>query len=1061
MRRIGAALILIFIVGITFSQHSDDGLLDNLFYAKAIKSYEKELKKNPQDSIVRHNLAIAYNKTGQSDKAFEQYLQLISIDFNEFNAEDWNNIAQYSTSAGLVDLSDIAYDKLTTLYPDYSYQTSRLNEKYYKAENYLPINSSSNDFSPVFYNGIIVFTSDRASNVYDLSKDDWNASPFLSVFTFDTLSNKTKVFGGDINHEGHNGPISFSESGDIAYVTHASKEAKKGINHSKVLITTSSKADKWDIPIEYNLNEDNSFSCAHAVLLDELNMMVFSSNKPGGSGEMDLYYITFGEGNGFSEPINITTINTPFNDVFPCKDDNDPNSLYFSSNGYRGFGGLDIYKTTFVNGKWSTPKLMPKAINSSYDDFGIVFTSQNTGFVSSNRIGGSGGDDIYSFIQSDKFILEGYLVDEEKHLPLPLQKVYIIDEHDQIIDSVISNEEGYFNYAQLPYQKVGLQPASEDGTEMVIRPIDQNLPKDPYVNIQLMSSKGFVDDSIALEQPEIITYVIETYKGKRSRCVVFENGDKAVAITFYVKSREGKIIDYISTGTNGCFKLEKLYPEGSFLELFEEFLELKMRIVDQPDEEKNNWQEATSDIRIITDHKCVEYEDGAPAINVSFAVKDKEGNIVDKIVTNQNGCFSVRKLYDDDTYLELIEESLVDLGMKLMPPFDDSTFSWQKSDDRIIIKYGRKCMVFKAGGHPNNAKYLIKDQAGNTVEGSVTDENGCLKVKKLYGDDEYMVYVLDEEGLTYSAKMDKDKRSYLLLDRTEIGTEEFEYVTITVKRCVEYEDGDKAVEIRFAVMSESDQKMDQLITDQHGCFTIRKLYDKSHLKIDDEELVTMGIQFKNPSDAVDNWYLSEKRIVLTLGKKCLTYENGDEASNAGYNIRNEKDEIVESSITDLEGCLKMKKLYGDGNYYIELLDEEGLAIKIPIEKHESTETTSRVESKVVLNNIYFDFGSYNLSSESKKILKELANKMKNDTGLSLNVHAHTDSRGSEKINEELSQKRADAVAKYLISQGISKHRIATFGHGESQLLNGCDDNTKCSDQEHAKNRRIEFEYIRG
>lgn len=1047
---IRAAVTLVFLLSslMSFTQVNDNRELSQLHYSDAIKDAKKTIKKDPENLSARHTLAIAYGKTGLYDESFAEYLHLISADYKDFSAEDWNNIAQYSLSQGMTDLSDIAFSKLEEVAPTILTQQHPSINGYFKPFNLTSLNSEFNEFSPVFYNEQIVFTSDRPSSAYDLSKNDWTSTSYLSVFRMDTITGKIKPFGDQLNEEGHNGPISFSKSEETVYITHAFKEDKNTINNSRIVVANWNSKN-WKQKELFEFGSDKEYSFAHPVFLESLNMLVFSSNKEGGKGNMDLYFSKNVNGT-WQEPVNISSINTPFNEVFPCKDNDDPNSLYFSSNGYKGYGGLDIYKTTYNNGKWSKPELLPKAINSNFDDFGVVFTDENSGYVSSNRPGGKGGDDIFQFIRSDKFILEGYLVDDQDYLPIPLQKVYIVDDNNYIIDSVFSNDEGFFTYNRLPYQSIGLMPSSEDGQEMIIRPKSENIIKDPLTSIYLMTSKGFVDDSIALDQPEVVTYILTGYKGKKSRCVVYENGDKAVSIIFTVKDKDGKIIDKIQTGKNGCFKLEKLYPDDSYLELSEEFVALQMRIVDPTEEEKTNWQEETTDIRIISNKKCVEYEDGTPAINVAFAVKDSTGKIVDKIVTNQNGCFNVRKLYDENSYLELLEENLVGLGMKLMPPYDDEKFEWLKSDDLIILKYGRKCMVFKNGGHPTNAKYIVKDEDGNVIDGSLTDKEGCLKVKKLVADNSYSVYVLDEEGLTYKAKMDTNRHSYLILDRTEMDTDEFEFVTITVKRCVEYEDGSKAVQVKFAVISESDQLEDRFITDHNGCFTMHKLYDNTTLVIDDEELLSMGMRFKDPTAAEDGWYYQEDRIILTFAEKCLTYENGQKASNAKYQIKKGDQEVIESSFTDENGCLKMKKLYLNGEYHIELLDEEGMTIRIPLEPVTS--------EKVVFDNIYFEFGKYDLTPDSKEVLKDLAEKMKTQPNLKVVVNAHTDARGSEKINQNLSEKRANSVANYLSNMGISKDRIQTHGYGESNLINGCDDNSDCSDEEHSKNRRIEFEF---
>lgn len=484
--------LLLFFFLVSFSQEGSKNDLSKLHFSDAIKTNQKLLSKDTANLNVRHNLAIAYCKTGKIKEAYEQYRLLVSADYKDLTTEDWNNIAQFALANGDVKMANMAYDQLSQITPIQRIYLS--DNGYYESANVEDLNSDNNDFSPVGYEDQLVFTSDRPLNVYDLSKDNWTAASYLGVFKFDTTSRKVIPFGEKLNELGHTGPVSFSQKQDVAFITHSYKKNKKGVNQTEILIGSKGKNWKEKSLYEYSNNDDVSY--AHPVLLEELNMLVFSSNQEGGSGDMDLYYSKYENGK-WQEPVNIQEINTPFKEVFPCVKVGEPSTIYFSSNGYRGFGGLDIYQSTYENGKWSEPKLLPRAINSSFDDFGLFFTDDKNGFVSSNRPGGLGGDDIYRFNRSNHFLIEGYLVDESNLMPLPFQKVYLIGSNNQIIDSVIADSEGYFRYNQLPYQNVGLMPPSEENVEMVIRPLDQNISKDPYTNMYLVSSKGYLMDSIA------------------------------------------------------------------------------------------------------------------------------------------------------------------------------------------------------------------------------------------------------------------------------------------------------------------------------------------------------------------------------------------------------------------------------------------------------------------------------------------------------------------------------------------------------------------------------------
>lgn len=109
-----------------------------------------------------------------------------------------------------------------------------------------------------------------------------------------------------------------------------------------------------------------------------------------------------------------------------------------------------------------------------------------------------------------------------------------------------------------------------------------------------------------------------------------------------------------------------------------------------------------------------------------------------------------------------------------------------------------------------------------------------------------------------------------------------------------------------------------------------------------------------------------------------------------------------------------------------------------------------------LGNVYFDLNSSVVNRKSKKVLDSIALLFEEIPSLKLKVASHTDSRGTSKYNDWLSQRRVTKTKQYLLSKGVSDDRVLTEAYGESQLLNECDDNTYCTGDKHAINRRSEF-----
>lgn len=119
----------------------------------------------------------------------------------------------------------------------------------------------------------------------------------------------------------------------------------------------------------------------------------------------------------------------------------------------------------------------------------------------------------------------------------------------------------------------------------------------------------------------------------------------------------------------------------------------------------------------------------------------------------------------------------------------------------------------------------------------------------------------------------------------------------------------------------------------------------------------------------------------------------------------------------------------------------------------------KVGNKIVLKNIFFDLDKATLRPESTAELNRLIKLMTDVPSLRIELGGHTDSRGSDTYNQQLSEKRAKAVVDYLTANGIDAKRLEWAGYGETQLVNGCSNGVQCSDEQHQENRRTEFKVL--
>ena len=193
--------------------------------------------------------------------------------------------------------------------------------------------------------------------------------------------------------------------------------------------------------------DSDDYSVGHPSLSDDGQWLFFASDMPGGYGETDLYVVKIADDGTMSSPQNLgPKINTIGNDLFPFFRNG---ILYFSSDGHYGWGDLDVYESTFLSdGSFSTPKNLGAPINSNKDDFTFVIDKTGTyGYISSNRAGGKGDDDIYSFTKGEPVCnqnISGKAIDRKSKLPLTDVTIMAYNSYNEILAETKTNYEGKY-----------------------------------------------------------------------------------------------------------------------------------------------------------------------------------------------------------------------------------------------------------------------------------------------------------------------------------------------------------------------------------------------------------------------------------------------------------------------------------------------------------------------------------------------------------------------------------------------------------------------------------------
>lgn len=266
----------------------------------------------------------------------------------------------------------------------------------------LEVNSEQQDFGAVYYGDQVIFASSREGTRVVKRRWNWNELPFLDMYVADKSDGDLvdpKVFQKKENKKYHEGPVAFNADATMMIFTRNNYEEKAldGIVRLKMFCSRF-EDDKWTKaePLPYNSTD---YSCGHASISKDQKWLYFASDMPGGHGGSDIYKAEIKEDGSFGEAINLgKKVNSEGNEMFPFVHGSDE-MLFYSSDGKVGIGGLDIFVAQLKEegeiGKVINPG---HPLNSNRDDFSFVLNDgQTEGFIASNREGGKGNDDIYSF----------------------------------------------------------------------------------------------------------------------------------------------------------------------------------------------------------------------------------------------------------------------------------------------------------------------------------------------------------------------------------------------------------------------------------------------------------------------------------------------------------------------------------------------------------------------------------------------------------------------------------------------------------------------------------------
>jgi len=374
-------------------------------YAEAIPYYEKLMKADSTNKTLLSNLGDCYRLTNNADGQLLCYGGLI----RQGKAEPIQELyyGQALVEAGQPEQAKPYFEKYAADSRGANLASSLAKMKSYSrnadAYSLTPVgfNSPQNDICAVLFHDAVVFSSTRSKTSWINKQQGWTQGNYMNIYATekDETGNDMppSMFMGDLNSKFNDGPICFTKDFNMVYFTrnNASKEEMAKDRTYKLKILEATMDENGFSMVKALPFNNNDYNFAHPTISPDGFVLYFASDMEGGKGGMDIYMSRKDSSGSWGTPVNLgDKINTAGNEVFPFISSN--GTLYFSSNGLDGLGGLDIYETKLSMDMPTRVYNMGEPVNSKNDDFGIYLMEDNKyGYISSNRKAGGMDDDIY------------------------------------------------------------------------------------------------------------------------------------------------------------------------------------------------------------------------------------------------------------------------------------------------------------------------------------------------------------------------------------------------------------------------------------------------------------------------------------------------------------------------------------------------------------------------------------------------------------------------------------------------------------------------------------------
>jgi outer membrane protein OmpA-like peptidoglycan-associated protein/tetratricopeptide (TPR) repeat protein len=519
------ALVPAVAVAQSLTEKRADKWFDRLAYVKAADLYQRAAKKKGNDHVYER-LGDCYRLMGQPAKS-ESWYGKVALGANPtpeatlHYAEALRTNGKYQESQSWMAkyYSQKGDDHRAKMYLDNAdyYDAITKQEPYFSIRN-LDANTAQSDFGASVMGNKVIFASARIERVSVQNIHTWNNSPFLNLYlaSRDAQGNLTGVasLNKKLNTRYHEGPACFTSDGKTIYFTRNNYFQKKfshdskGINNLKIFRAKNVNGTWQEENLPINSDE---YSVGHPALSADGKYLYYTSDMPGGKGMTDIYRSAIAADGTVGAPENLgDNVNTEGKEMFPFVDCQ--GNLFFASDGQVGLGGLDVfYAASDRKGGFAKVINVGAPVNSTADDFALVLDSAGTsGYLSSNREGGKGDDDIYAIDLLRPFkvtyLVKGIAKDKASGQPLDSTNIVLKDATGHIVATAATDASGAYQFEIEPGKEYAL-----GGTKL-----NYFDGASPFNSKELGEKTEMQKDLVLEKDPGLSLYVLITEKSTKA-----------------------------------------------------------------------------------------------------------------------------------------------------------------------------------------------------------------------------------------------------------------------------------------------------------------------------------------------------------------------------------------------------------------------------------------------------------------------------------------------------------------------------------------------------------------